>query len=420
MFRITELPSGVRVATAEMAHMESVSLGVWVGIGGRYEPARLSGASHFIEHLLFKGTSRRSAKQISQTVEGIGGYLNAFTSEETTCYYAKASHAHTDTLLDVLTDMYLHPRFATTDIDKERGVIKEELLMYHDQPDHYVHELLTETLWPEQPLGRSLTGTAKTLDAMDRHALLDFKHKKYIAANTVVAVAGHCRHDDVVPRVEKMLALPRNSRSPAFAPVHERQRTPRLRFYHKNCEQSHLAIGVRGYSRHDSRRYALKALSVILGENMSSRLFQVIRERHGLAYSIQSSTSYFADTGALLISAGLDTKRLQRALALILAELRKLSKQPPSAVELQRAKDYAIGQMRLGLESTANRMMWLGEHLLAYGTIQSPAEVERQIAAVTQGDVQATAADLFRDSRLNVAVITPSKDERGINALLSF
>ncbi|MGD1020275.1 MAG: pitrilysin family protein [Verrucomicrobiia bacterium] len=420
MFKITELPSGVRVATAEMAHMESVSLGVWVGVGGRYEPERLSGASHFIEHLLFKGTLRRSAKQISQTVEGIGGYLNAFTSEETTCYYAKASHEHIDTLLDVLTDMYLHPRFAATDIDKERGVIKEELLMYHDQPDHYVHELLTETLWPEHPLGRSLTGTAKTLDGMDRRALLGFKHKKYVAANTVVAVAGHCRHDDIVPRVEKMLAMPRDDRSPAFAPVHEQQRAARLRFFNKNCEQSHLAIGVRGYSRHDSRRYALKALSVILGENMSSRLFQVIRERHGLAYSIQSSTSYFADTGALLISAGLDTKRLHRALALILVELRKLSKQPPSTVELQRAKDYAIGQMRLGLESTANRMMWLGEHLLAYGTIQSPAEVERQIAAVTPADVQATAADLFRNKRLNVAVITPSKDERGINALLSF
>jgi predicted Zn-dependent peptidase len=420
MFKITELPSGVRVATAEMAHMESVSLGVWVGVGGRYEPARLSGASHFIEHLLFKGTPRRSAKQISQTVEGIGGYLNAFTSEENTCYYAKASHEHTDTLLDVLTDMYLHPRFAAADIDKERGVIKEELLMYHDQPDHYVHELLTETLWPEHPLGRSLTGTVKTLDAMDRRALFDFKHKKYVAANTVVAVAGHCRHDDIVPRVEKMLAMPRGGRSPTFAPVHEQQRSARLRFFNKNCEQSHLAIGVRGYSRHDSRRYALKALSVILGENMSSRLFQVIRERHGLAYSIQSSTSYFADTGALLISAGLDTKRLHRALALILAELRKISRQPPSTVELQRAKDYAIGQMRLGLESTANRMMWLGEHLLAYGTIQSPAEVERQIAAVTPADVQATAADLFRNNRLNVAVITPSKDERGINALLSY
>jgi predicted Zn-dependent peptidase len=420
MFTITELPNGVRVATAKMAHMESVSVGVWIGVGGRYEPARLSGASHFIEHLLFKGTPRRSAKQISQTVEGIGGYLNAFTSEETTCYYAKASHKHLDTLLDVLTDMYLHPRFAAADIDKERGVIKEELLMYRDQPDHYVHELLTETLWPEHPLGRALTGTAKTLDTMDRRALLDFKHRKYVAANTVVAVAGHCRHEDIVRRVGKMLPMAHNGRSPSFTPVHEAQRAAKLRFFTKNCEQSHLAIGIRGYSRHDARRYALKALSVILGENMSSRLFQVIRERHGLAYSIQSSTTYFADTGALLVSVGLDTKRLHRALALILAEMRKIARQPPSAVELQRAKDYAIGQMRLGLESTANRMMWLGEHLLAYGEIPSPAEVERRITDVTAADVQKAAADIFRDNRLNVAVITPSKDEGAVSAILSF
>ena len=420
MFKITQLPSGVRVATAEMPHMDSVSLGIWVGVGGRYESARLSGASHFIEHLLFKGTHRRSAKQISQTVEGVGGYLNAFTGEETTCYYAKASHDHFDTVLDVLADMYLHSRFAAADIHKERGVIKEELLMYHDQPDHYVHELLTETLWPEHPLGRSLTGTAQSLDGMDRGALLGFKQKKYVAANTVVAVAGHCQHDDIVRRVEKTLPLPKNGRSPGFEPAHETQRRPRLRFFTKNCEQSHLAIGIRGYSRHDARRYALKSLSVILGENMSSRLFQVIRERHGLAYSIQSSTNYLSDTGALLISAGLDTKRLHRALALILTELRKISRQPPSAVELQRAKDYAIGQMRLGLESTANRMMWLGEHLLAYGSIQTPAEVERQIAAVAATDVQKVAADIFRDNHLNVAVITPSKDEKAINSLLSF
>ena len=420
MFKITQLSSGVRVATAEMAHMDSVTVGVWVGVGGRYEPARLSGASHFIEHLLFKGTPRRSAKQISQTVEGVGGYLNAFTSEETTCYYAKASHKHLDTLLDVLTDMYLHPRFAAADIDKERGVIKEELLMYRDQPDHYVHELLTETLWPEHPLGRSLAGTPKTLDTMDRRALLDFKHRKYVAGNTVVAVAGHCRHDNIVRRVEKMLSMSRDGRPPSYQPARGHQRAPRLRFFTKDCEQSHLAIGIRGYSRHDSRRYALKTLSVILGENMSSRLFQVIRERHGLAYSIQSSTSYFSDTGALLVSAGLDTKRLQRALRLILAEMRKMSRQPPSAIELQRAKDYAIGQMRLGLESTANRMMWLGEHLLAYGTIHTPAEVERQITEVTAADVQQAAADLFRENRLNVAVITPSKDERGVSALLSF
>ena len=408
------------MATAEMAHMESVSVGLWVGIGGRYEPARLSGIAHFIEHILFKGTRRRTARQISQTVEGIGGYLNAFTGEETTCYYAKASHRHLDTLLDVLADMYLHPKFAAADIDKERGVIKEELLMYRDQPDHYVHELLTETLWPEHPLGRTLTGTPQTLDAMDRATTLDFKRKKYVAANTVVAVAGHCRHDDIVGRVDKMLTLPRNGRSPGFQPARNAQRAPRLRFFTKNCEQSHLAIGIRGYSRHDPRRYALKLLSVILGENMSSRLFQVIRERHGLAYSIQSSTSYFADTGALLISAGLDTKRLPRALALTLGEMRKMARQGPSAVEVRRAKDYAVGQMRLGLESTANRMMWLGEHLLGYGRIPIPEEIERGISSVTADEIQEAGADLFRDRRLNAAVITPSKDERAVSSLLSF
>ena len=420
MFKITQLPSGVRVATAEMAHMESVSVGLWVGIGGRYEPARLSGIAHFIEHILFKGTRRRSAKQISQTVEGIGGYLNAFTGDETTCYYAKASHRHLDTLLDVLADMYLYPKFAAADIDKERGVIKEELLMYRDQPDHYVHELLTETLWPEHPLGRTLTGTPQTLDAMDRATTLDFKRKKYVAANTVVAVAGHCRHDDIVGRVDKALTLPRDGRSPGFQPARNAQRAPRLRFFTKNCEQSHLAIGIRGYSRHDPRRYALKLLSVILGENMSSRLFQVIRERHGLAYSIQSSTSYFADTGALLVSAGLDTKRLQPALKLILSEMHKVARQGPTAVELRRAKDYAIGQMRLGLESTANRMMWLGEHLLGYGRIPIPEEIEHGISSVTADEIQTAARDLFRDQRLNVAVITPSKDERAVEKLLGF
>ena len=210
--------------------MESVAIGVWVGIGGRYEPKRVSGISHFIEHLLFKGTDRRNAKQISETVEGIGGYLNAFTGEENTCYYAKASHKHLDTLLDVLSDMYLHPRFAVSEIDKERQVIKEELLMYRDQPDHYVHELLTEIVWPEHPLGRSLTGTPESLDAIHRATLLDFKRRKYVAANTIVAVAGHCRHDDIVARVQRTLSLSRNGAAPSFVPARDGQRAPRLRF----------------------------------------------------------------------------------------------------------------------------------------------------------------------------------------------
>ena len=419
-YNISELATNVRVATAEMPAMESVAVGLWVGIGGRYEPKRVSGISHFIEHLLFKGTKRRTAKQISQTVEGIGGYLNAFTGEETTCYYAKASHRHLDTLLDVLADMYLNAKFAAADVAKERQVIKEEILMYRDQPDHYVHELLTETLWPGQPLGRSLAGTPESLDTIGRARLIDFKEQNYIAANTVVAVAGHCRHEDIVDRVERALPLTRTGRTPRFQPAQEHQRGPRLRFLTKNVEQTHLAIGIRSYSRQDERRFALKLLSVLLGENMSSRLFQTVREQHGLAYSIQSSTSYFADTGAFVISAGLDTKRLQKALRLVLRELKKIIRRPPTADELRRAKDYSIGQMRLGLESSSNQMMWIGDHLLGYGFIHTPEEIERKIEAVGTEQVQSVAAEIFRDRRLNAAVITPSKEERSVEDLLSF
>ena len=420
MYDITTLPSGLRIITAPLPHMESVSVGVWIGIGGRYESRSRSGISHFLEHLLFKGTHARSAKQISQTVEGVGGYLNAFTGEENTCYYAKASHRHLGVLLDVLADMYRHPKLAATDITKERQVIKEELLMYRDQPDHYVQELLSETLWPGHPLGRALTGTPESLDLIQRPTLLDFKTRHYVPANTVVAVAGHCDHADIVARVTGHLPATAPGKPAGFQPADGGQRLPQLQFLSKTVEQTHLAIAVRSYSRHDLRRYALKLLSVILGENMSSRLFQTIREDHGLAYSIQSATSYFADTGAFLISAGLDTKRLPKALRLILKELGKLARRPPPATELRRAKDYAIGQMRLGMESTSNQMMWCGEHLLAYGCVQTPDEIERKLEAVTIEQIQEVAADLFRDSRLNAAVITPSKDERAIRALLTF
>ena len=420
MFRVDQLHSGLRIATAEMPGMESVSVGVWVGVGGRFETARHSGISHFIEHLLFKGTARRTARQISQEVEGIGGYVNAFTGEENTCYYAKASHRHFGILLDVLADIYLHPKFAAGDIIKERGIIKEELLMYRDQPDHYVHELLTETLWPDQPLGRPLTGTVESIDATDRAALRTFKRSKYVAGNTIIAVAGRCRHEDVVAQVSKAFAATPTGRIPRFVPVREPQRAPRLRFLTKEIEQTHLVLAVRGYSRHHPQRYAAKLLSVVMGENMSSRLFQVIRERHGLAYSIHSSSSFFADTGVFTVGAGLETKRLPRALRIILRELTKIAQRRPAAGELRRAKDYAIGQMRLGLESSSNQMMWLGEHLLAYGTIPSPDDVERRIEAVTADEVQAAAADLFRDRRLNAAVITPSRDEPAVRGLLTF
>jgi len=420
MHAVTTLANGLRVATDEMPQMESVAVGIWIGVGGRHEPARISGVSHFLEHLLFKGTRRRSARQISQAIEGVGGYLNAFTGEEATCYYARASHRHLDTLLDVLADMEQQPKLAAADIAKERQVIKEELLMYRDQPDHYVQELLTETLWPDHPLGRSLTGTPATLDSIRRTVLVDFWRRWYGAANTVVAVAGRCRHDDLVRRVAQLFSRSEPGRRPAFAPARAAQRRPRVRWLEKKVEQTHLALGIRTFSRHDPRRYPLRLLSVVLGENMSSRLFQTIREQHGLAYSIHSATSFFADTGALLIAAGLETKRLEKTAALILRELRRLAARPPTARELRQAKDYALGQMRLSLENTSHRMMWLGEHLLGYGAIPTPAEIERQIEAVTGDDLQAVAADIFRDHRINAAVITPQPRSDRIAGLLAF
>jgi predicted Zn-dependent peptidase len=419
MYRVTTLPNGLRIATHHMPHVESVSVGVWVGVGGRYEPSRLSGISHFIEHLLFKGTRHRTAKQISESVESVGGYLNAFTSEETTCYYAKAAHDYFPRLFDVLSDMYLHPLFAAEDIEKERGVIQEEIKMYHDQPAQHVHELLGQTMWPNQPLGRSLTGSVETVAALTKSDFLDYRRQKYLAANTVIAVAGRCWHEDVAEAVENHLGTMKNSaRLPKFAPVTSSRRALRICLHTKETEQTHLAMGVHGYSRHDARRYALRLLSIILGENMSSRLFQVVRERYGLAYSIHTSAGFFADTGAFVISAGLDNKRLEKALGLIGRELRRITRRPPSADELERARNYALGQLKLGLESTSNQMMWMGEHLLSYGKIIEPHELERRIKAVTVEDVAQVAVALLQPQRLNVAVIGPVNNRQKLEAAL--
>jgi len=413
MHSTTRLANGLQVVTASMTSTESVALGLWAAVGSRHEPSSRAGISHFLEHLLFKGTARRNARAISQDIEGIGGYVNAFTGEEATCFYARAGYRHFPLLLDVLSDMYRRPRLAPAEIGKERAVIKEELLMFRDQPAQHVHELLVETLWQGHPLGRPIAGTAAAIEAINRPMLRQHLHCAYHPSRTVVAVAGRCRHDEVVRHVQAAFAgRSRTVSRLRFRPAADRQRAPRLRFLVKDVEQAQLALGVRSCSRHDRRRYALRLLSVLLGENMSSRLFQVLREDHGLVYAIQSSTSFFADTGALVVSAGLDAVHVDRALALILRELRRLAGRAPSPRELQRAQDYSIGQMWLGLESSANQMMWLGEHLLVYGSIESPGQVERRVRAITPEEIRAVAADLFRNERFSLAVISPrAQDE---------
>ena len=419
MYHVTQLKNGLTVATAEMPHMMSVSVGLWVGVGSRYEPAPLNGVCHFIEHLLFKGTQKRSAKEISQAVEGIGGYLNAFTSEEMTCFHARACHDRFDELLDVLLDMLLDSKFDPAEIGKEREVIKEEMAMYLDEPQHQVQELLNATLWPGQPLGRPITGTAQTLDAMKRRHLVGYLRENYVPANLLIVAAGKLKHRQVVRSVERYARRFRTVEPPRFTPARSEQRIPKVCLFTKQTEQTQIALGVRTCSRQDERRYALRLLNTILGENMSSRLFQVLREDHGLAYSIYSTPSFYGDAGDLVISAGLDTSNLTKALQLIMREMRRIREAAPSAAELRRAQDYVIGQIDLSLESTDNQMNWLGEQLLGYGRIFRPAEVKRRTRKVTAGEIRAVARDFFRPDRLNLALVSPLKSDRAAARMLN-
>jgi predicted Zn-dependent peptidase len=419
MYHVTQLQNGLRIATAEMPQMRSVSVGIWVGIGSRYEPTRLNGACHFIEHMLFKGTRRRSAQEISQAVEGVGGYLNAFTSEETTCFHARASGEKFEEVLDVLLDMLLDSQFAPAELTKEREVIKEEMAMYLDEPQHLVQELLNATLWPDHPLGRPITGTNQTLDAMARSQLINYLRQHYVTANTVIVAAGKITHGRMLRAMTQHVRRFRRGPQPEFTAAEVSQRFPCVRLFTKKTEQTQMALGVRTCSRHDPRRYALRLLNTMLGENMSSRLFQVIREDRGLAYSIYSTPSFFHDTGDLVISAGLDTENLPKVLKLVLDELRRFRECVPGAAELRRARDYVLGQIDLGQESADSQMNWVGEQLLGYDKVLPSAQVKRRLTLVSAAEIRAVACDFLQPERLNLALVSPLKSDRDVERILT-
>ncbi|MEQ2009713.1 MAG: pitrilysin family protein [Limisphaerales bacterium] len=411
--KLTRLPNGLTIATVAMPHMASVSLGVWVGVGSRYETDAQGGASHFIEHLLFKGTRHRSARQISEEVEGMGGYLNAYTSEDHTCFHAKARADRFPALLDVLMDMFLDSRFAPLDIVKERAVIKEERSSYRDQPQHLVQEMLNETLWPGHPMGRAIEGTPRSLDGLNRARLREFFQANYVAANTFIVAAGNITHAQVVkaiaPHARHLPAGPRPVCEPMLEPASAPVPTPQVRLHTKATEQTQLALGIRTVSRHDERRFALRLLNALLGECMSSRLLQSLREDRGIAYDVHSSASFFADCGDLSIYAGVDDDKLEKVLRLIAAELRRLAAKAPSLGEVRRVRDYVIGQFDLALEGTEPHMTWLGEQLIGHGQLIPAALTRERLAAVTPAQIRAAARDFFRPERLNLALVSPLK-----------
>lgn len=407
--QVTALPNGLRVASARMPHVSSVAVGIWIGVGGRYEPARLSGVSHFIEHMLFKGTRTRTPAQISRAIEGRGGYFNAFTQEESTCYYGRILATYGGELFEVLADMYKNPLFHREEFDKERGVIVEEIMMYLDQPHHLVQDLLQDSMWHRHPLGRPLIGTEDIITAMPRKELVDFKKQHYLPGNSLVVFSGPVDHDACVRQVRRHLGRIRAAKR--GKPSRVRSSTPQLplRTFDKDYEQTHLALGYRVFGRQDERRYALKIASILLGENMSSRLFQLIREKHALAYSIHSQVHLFDETGMLSIQAGVERSQVAKALKLILKEMQRLREVKVPAKELARARDYAVGQVRMGLESSTQVMMWCGEGLMGYGDIGDPDEVCDKLASVQAEDILELAGKVLRPSCSTLAAVGQSK-----------
>ena len=416
--RLTKLPNGLRIATCEMPHAQTAAMGIWASVGGRHEPSKLNGISHFIEHMLFKGTERRSARRIMEEVEGVGGDMNAFTSEERTCYYATAAAEFFPRVCDVLCDLYMHPRFATRDIERERGVIAEEILMYHDEPGSHVQELLQQTHWAGHPLGRPITGTLETIETLDAHSFRDYRATHYNAPSTVVTASGKIRHEDVVEKVAALLANIPTGRAPAAKTCPPPSPSPRIIAEARDIQQTHLAMALPAFSHRDERRYALHLLNVILGANASSRLFQEMREKRGLCYSVSSHWLSLNDGGLLEISAGLDRRNLEKSLRLILAQFELLQKKLVGPAELRRAKEYSIGSTRMALERTSSQNSRLGGSVLAQGRIVDPELVNERIRAVTFDEIRTVARELLNPSRLTLAIIGPNPDEPMIKKLL--
>lgn len=406
-YNLTTLENGLRVLTVPMANRESAAVAIWVKAGGRYEPKKISGISHFLEHMMFKGTPSRSIRQIKEEIEGVGGVLNAFTGEEMTCYFAKLLKPYYPRALEVLSDMVLHATVPADELAKERTVILEEIKMYRDLPSHHVHDLMGELLWPNQPLGRSLAGPAETVSGMSRAEILKYKKDYYHTSNILVSVSGDIDHEEVLSRVASIYQTRQQKKPSSFAAADSKQTKPRTHYYEKQTEQTHLVIGLHALPRTHPDRYKLGLLHVMLGANMSSRLFEEVREKRGLAYEIKSGMSGYHDAGAFMVSAGVETKKTVRAVEVIIRELGKVRKSFVKPGELRRAKDYFLSQVSMSVEDTLDHLLWAGEKALCSGELPDKAEIRQKVESVTLEDIQQVAQNIFRTGNLNLSLIGP-------------
>lgn len=405
----TLLPNGLRIVSAPRQEAESVAVGVWINVGGRYETPRLNGVSHFLEHLLFKGTASRSCRQIKEAIEGTGGILNAFTDEEFTCVWAKVRPQMLETAVEVLTDMALHSSFEPKELEKERAVITEEIRMYKDLPMQLVHDLLNSLLWPNHPLGMNLSGTEESVRRLHRADLISYQRRFYTPRNIVIAACGRLSHRDLVEAVQPFWQKVPPGRRGACRGVRHAQRRPRLKINVKETEQTHLCMGFHAFPRNHPQVHALNLLNVILGGNMSSRLFQEVREERGLAYDIGSQVKRYRDTGVLSVSAGVEHRHLGRCLKVIKTEIAKICRKAVTPKEFNQAMEFFVGQILFALEDTVDLMCWMGESEMLLDRVEPVEAVLAQVARVKRGDLTQVARAILRSERLGLAVIGPIK-----------
>jgi predicted Zn-dependent peptidase len=407
VYKIRDNNNGVKLIYKKMPGVSSVSLGIWFDTGSRNETLEINGISHYLEHLLFKGSQKYSSDQIKESVEGVGGSLNAFTSEENTCYYAKFLGKHFKKVFDVLSDMSLRPLLKSADIEKERTVIIEEIKMYKDLPQFQVQELFDDLLWPDHPLGRNIAGTVASVSGISRAQLADYHRLWYSPARIVVACAGDLDAQAVEKGVEKAFGKLKTADSLCVVPFIAQETGPKVKVMSKPIEQTHVTLGFPGLKRSDKDRFALGLMHVILGGNMSSRLFNEVREKKGLAYEIASHVKKLKDTGVFLVHAGIDNKNLIATSQLIFKELDKIRTQKVSGGELRRAKDFYIAQTQMALDDSLEHMLWMGESLTNLGLLQTKEEMRQCIERVRAEDILKCARQIIDFKGLCFAAVGP-------------
>ena len=417
--QISTLSNGLRVVTTEVPTAQSVSVNLFVGIGSRGETHRTNGVSHYMEHMLFKGTTRRpDAIIIAEAIEGAGGVLNAYTSKELTCYWNQVPFDKLEPAMDVLADMYGNSVLSEEEIDRERTVVQQEIRRAFDQPGAWASELLSRATFGDQPIGWPIAGTLETVEEMRRDDFVEHVAAYYVPSNTVLSVAGNTTHGDVEALAERLFGDMPDRPFPAIPAAGEEFAEERVVVEKREIAQCNMGIALYALPRHDPDRYPLQILNTILGRGMSSRLFKEVRERRGLAYSVGSGVSRYSDTGTMSVSAGVTLENLEEATKVIRDELFRLCDEPVGAEEMEKARDFATGNFRLGLESTMALGQRAGEALLTMGEIEPVDSVVESLRGVTSADVQRVAKRLFRPGGFSMAVVGPGGDAGRLQSIL--